>query len=66
MLSAYAEGNQRGREIADPFFGDQDETRRCYSILQLSVQNLAISLVPTRSLRAQELAGSFGSGVSFR
>src|SRR5262249_44956825 len=37
MLSAYAEGSQRGREIDDPYFGDEDEVRRCYALLQTCV-----------------------------
>jgi len=30
MLSAFAEGKQRNREIADPYYGDEKTTRRCY------------------------------------
>lgn len=44
MLSAYAEGAQRGRPIADPYFGDQQQTARCYAQLQICVTNLAKSL----------------------
>ena len=47
MLSAYAEGKYRYREIPDPFFGDQDEARRCYALLQTCVHNLVKSLRPT-------------------
>jgi protein-tyrosine-phosphatase len=46
LLSAYAEGDQRGREIRDPYYGDQDESRRCYSLLQSCVNNLAQSMWP--------------------
>jgi len=46
MLSAYAEGRHRNREIPDPFFGDQDEARRCYALLQTCVHNLVKSLRP--------------------
>jgi protein-tyrosine-phosphatase/predicted ATP-grasp superfamily ATP-dependent carboligase len=46
MLSAYAEGAQRFREIADPYFGDENEVRRCYKILQTCVRNLVRSLWP--------------------
>jgi len=46
MLSAYAEGRRRYREIPDPFFGDQDEARRCYALLQTCVHNLVKSLRP--------------------
>jgi len=41
MLSAYGEGAQRGRPIADPYFGDQEQTSRCYAELQICVTNLA-------------------------
>jgi protein-tyrosine phosphatase len=43
LLGAYA-GTSRPIEIQDPFFGDLDETRRCYRLLQTCVQNLADSL----------------------
>jgi protein-tyrosine-phosphatase len=41
MLSAYAEGAEKGRPIADPYFGDQNETVRCYALLQTCVNNLS-------------------------
>jgi protein-tyrosine-phosphatase/predicted ATP-grasp superfamily ATP-dependent carboligase len=44
MLSAYATGAQKYREIPDPYFGDLQETRRIYGILQACVDNLAASL----------------------
>ena len=44
MLSAYAEGPLRYREIPDPYFGDLAETRRCYAVLQTCVRNLVASL----------------------
>ena len=46
LLSTYAEGEQRGRAIADPYFGDQDETSRCYAVLQTCVNNLVKSMWP--------------------
>jgi len=46
LLSAYAEGDQRGREIRDPYYGDQDESRRCYALLQTCVNNLVGSMWP--------------------
>ena len=46
LLSAYAGGSQRYREIPDPYFGDLDETRRCYAILQTCVRNLVATLSP--------------------
>lgn len=46
MLAAYAEGADRCREIPDPYFGDQDDARRCYRVLQACIDNLAASLWP--------------------
>ena len=43
LLGTYA-GASRPIEIQDPFFGNLDETRRCYRLLQTCVQNLADSL----------------------
>jgi len=40
MLSAYADGAGRPREIPDPYFGDLDATRNCYAILQTCIRNL--------------------------
>lgn len=44
MLSAYAEGAERCREIPDPYFGDLEATRRCYALLQTCIHNLAAEL----------------------
>jgi protein-tyrosine-phosphatase len=44
MLSAYAEGAERYREIPDPYFGDLEATRRCYALLQTCIHNLAAEL----------------------
>ena len=44
LLSDYAEGEQRGRAIPDPYFGDQDETSRCYAVLQICANNLVKSI----------------------
>ena len=40
MLSAYAEGSWRNREIPDPYFGDVDVTRFCARQLQICIRNL--------------------------
>lgn len=53
LLSAYAPmAPGLYREIADPYYGDEDTTRRCYAELQACVSNLAGSL-PARSPRGQ-------------
>ncbi|HWW13950.1 MAG TPA: hypothetical protein VN310_04745 [Candidatus Dormibacteraeota bacterium] len=49
LLSSYAEGGQRGRAIADPYFGDQDEMSRCCTVLQACINNLARSMWPAPS-----------------
>lgn len=46
MLSAYADGKMRFREISDPYFGGQEETYRCYAALNTCVQNLVKTLSP--------------------
>jgi protein-tyrosine phosphatase len=49
LLSTYAYGSQRYREIPDPYFGDLDATRRCYALLQTCVRNLTTDLVAMRA-----------------
>ena len=49
LLSSYAEGGQRGRAIADPYFGDQDEMSRCCAVLRACINNLARSMWPAPS-----------------
>jgi protein-tyrosine-phosphatase/predicted ATP-grasp superfamily ATP-dependent carboligase len=41
LLSSYADGKQRHSEIPDPYFGDIETTRRCYSVLSKCIGNLA-------------------------
>jgi protein-tyrosine phosphatase len=59
MLSAYAGDDYRAVEIRDPFYGDEEETRCCYGILQTCVRNLVSTLasqVPQPD--SETLAGS--------
>lgn len=56
MLSAYAAGSGRGREIPDPYFGDQEAARRCYAVLRECVKNLAEQLWPLASYTPSERA----------
>jgi protein-tyrosine-phosphatase len=44
MLSSYAEGAGCCSEIADPYFGDLDATRRCFTVIRSCVLNLASAL----------------------
>jgi len=52
MLSVYAEGRQRYREIADPYLGDLEATKSCYRELQICVRNLVASTFSTRESAA--------------
>lgn len=45
MLGAYSGATSRTVEIRDPFYGDLNETRRCYALLRTCTQNLASSLI---------------------
>jgi protein-tyrosine-phosphatase len=45
MLSAYAEGAWRCREIPDPYLGDLEITRHCAKQLQICVRNLLSATV---------------------
>jgi len=49
MLSAYANGAARNREISDPYSGDVEATRRCYALIQVCIQNLTARLVALTS-----------------
>jgi protein-tyrosine-phosphatase len=51
LLSRYAEGRQRNREIPDPYFGDIETTRRCYSVLRACIDNLARKIGSSREMR---------------
>jgi protein-tyrosine-phosphatase/CelD/BcsL family acetyltransferase involved in cellulose biosynthesis len=52
MLSAYAGINYLSVEIRDPFYGTEEETRRCYGILQTCIHNLVSSLASPRLQQA--------------
>lgn len=45
MMSVYANGSQRGREIQDPYFGSLVGTRECYAVLQTCIRNLTAALL---------------------
>ncbi|HET9406850.1 MAG TPA: hypothetical protein VFO39_06395 [Candidatus Sulfotelmatobacter sp.] len=51
MLSAYAGDNYKSIEIRDPFFGDEQETRNCYNILETCIRNLTATLVACPTIR---------------
>lgn len=53
MLGTYLNSGTSSIEIRDPFFGDLDETRRCYRLLQTCVQNLATSLCASENLHSK-------------
>jgi protein-tyrosine phosphatase len=58
MLSAYAEGPKRYREIPDPYFGDLDTTRDCYILLQVCIRNLTKELVEISTIPVPAPASS--------
>ena len=45
MLSAYAEGDWKGREIPDPYLGDLKATRYCAGQLEICIHNLLSATV---------------------
>jgi protein-tyrosine-phosphatase/predicted ATP-grasp superfamily ATP-dependent carboligase len=51
LLSEYADRPQRNREIPDPYFGDIETTRRCYSVLGECVYNLARAIESARHFK---------------
>ncbi len=55
MLSAYAEGPWKDREIPDPYLGDPDVTRYCAGQLQICIHNLLAATVLSGA--AKELQG---------
>ena len=48
LLGSYAEAKQRDHEIPDPYFGDIETTRRCYSVLSKCIDNLASDIASSR------------------
>lgn len=48
LLSNYAQGKQKNHEIQDPYFGDLETTRRCYSVLETCIDNLASDIASSR------------------
>jgi protein-tyrosine-phosphatase/glutathione synthase/RimK-type ligase-like ATP-grasp enzyme len=48
LLSTYADGKQRGREIADPYFESIEGTRRCYALLRNCIDHLADEIAASR------------------
>lgn len=48
LLSLYAPGRMRNREIPDPYFGDIETTRRCYALLGECIANLAKEIESVR------------------
>lgn len=48
LLSSYAQGKERNREIPDPYFGNIETTRRCYSLLANCIDNLSFDVASSR------------------
>jgi protein-tyrosine-phosphatase len=47
MLSAFSGNNNDSAEIRDPFYGNEEETTRCYHILQTCIHNF-VSTIASR------------------
>jgi hypothetical protein len=58
MLSAYAEGPGRYREIADPYHGDLQATLLCGQQLQTCICNLIRSLFPESASKRATIGGA--------
>lgn len=54
MMSAYAEGPWKNREIPDPYLTDLDGTRYCARQLQICVANLLRSTLPSSPSSAEK------------
>jgi len=54
LLSAYASVDYRPVEILDPYYTDLEGTRRCYSILDICIQNL-VREFPARELNTVKI-----------
>jgi protein-tyrosine-phosphatase/predicted ATP-grasp superfamily ATP-dependent carboligase len=48
LMSSYAQGAMRHREIPDPYFGDIETTRRCYAQLSQCIAKLANEIESVR------------------
>lgn len=59
MLSGYAGPDYRSVEIRDPFYGNQEETVRCYGILQTCIRNVVSALAPPTGQPNPAECGSF-------
>ena len=46
MISCYADPSYRQLEVADPYFGDLEQTRCCFRVLSTCVRNLTMSMFP--------------------
>ncbi len=45
LLSAFANHGKQFREIPDPYFGGEEETRQCFGVLQTCVNNMVQSML---------------------
>lgn len=61
MLGFYAGGNARTFEIRDPYYQNEEGTRRCYKLLDTCVRNLIADLLATS--RASATSRSLGCTV---
>ncbi|HET7207542.1 MAG TPA: low molecular weight protein-tyrosine-phosphatase [Terriglobales bacterium] len=57
MLSSFADKNYCETEIPDPFYRGEEETRRCYGVLNSCIQNLAAGLNPAAPAEIRQNGG---------
>jgi hypothetical protein len=63
MLSAFADASYGQIEIRDPYYGDENETRRCYGILDQCIRNLVTELSAALSSAAHSTSQTTAEGV---
>jgi len=63
MLSGYAGNGYVSSEIRDPYYGDEQQTRSCYSILQTCIENLVAALAKEAAQDASDANGTSTGAV---
>jgi protein-tyrosine-phosphatase/predicted ATP-grasp superfamily ATP-dependent carboligase len=60
LLSCYATGRHKNREIADPYLGNIQTTRECYAVLQECIHGLAGDLCSARQTLSTQFRAAVG------
>jgi protein-tyrosine-phosphatase len=66
MLSAYAGDDYASTEIRDPFYGNENETKSCYRILQNCVNNLIAVVTSNAKVNAVRSENSVSTATDSR